>query len=173
MKVKELPFSIYTAFRLRSLSQADLHNTSAPKIPVIVSLTTIEARLPVVDLVIRSLLSQSVSPKKILLWVHESLMNSLPTKLTELQGKHFEIRSTHLHSSHKKLIHSMKLFPDKTIVTCDDDLMYRPNWLNLLYNESLSYPLYIIANQTRTITTGRSWQLPSLRAMAREPSNKE
>ncbi len=152
MKVKELPLSIYTALRLRSLSQAKLHNTATPKIPVIVSLTTIEARLAMVDLVIRSLLCQTVSPKKILLWVHESLMNSLPTKLTELQGKHFEIRSTHLHSSHKKLIHSIKLFPGKAIVTCDDDLMYRPNWLNLIYNESLSYPQHIIANQTRTIT---------------------
>jgi len=151
MKVKELPLSIYTAFRLRSLSPADLNNTVAPKIPVIVSLTTIEARLNVVDLVIRSLLRQTVSPKKILLWVHESLMNSLPAKLAELQGIYFEIRSTPLHSSHKKLIHSIKLFPNNPIITCDDDLMYRPNWLNLLYKESLCLPQCIIANQTRTI----------------------
>ncbi len=151
MKVKELPLSIYTAFRLRRLSLDRLLVRPEKKIPVIVSLTTIEARLSVVDLVIRSLMNQSVLPKKIILWVHESIKDSLPSKLSELQGELFEIRTTHLHSSHKKLIHTINTYPDTTVITCDDDLMYRPNWLNLLYKESQSYVDTIIANQTRTI----------------------
>lgn len=151
MKVKELPLSIYTAFRLRRLSLDRLPETTAEMIPVIVSLTTIEARLGVVDLVIRSLMNQSVLPKKIILWVHESLKDSLPSKLSKLQGELFEIRTTHLHSSHKKLIHTMGSFPETTVVTCDDDLMYRHNWLNLLYKESQGFVGVIIANQTRTI----------------------
>lgn len=151
MKVKELPLSMYTAFRLRSLSLDRLLGPSEKKIPVIVSLTTIETRLGVVDLVIRSLLNQSVLPKKIILWVHESLKDSLPFKLSKLQGTLFEIRTTHLHSSHKKLIHTMSAYPDTIVITCDDDLMYRPNWLNLLYQESQNDAGTIISNQTRTI----------------------
>jgi len=151
MKVKELPLSMYTAFRLRRLSLDRLPDTTAEKIPVIVSLTTIEARLGVVDLVIRSLMNQSVLPKKIILWVHESLKDSLPAKLSELQGDLFEIRTTHLHSSHKKLIHTINSYPDTNVITCDDDLMYRPNWLNLLYKESQGFVGIIIGNQTRTI----------------------
>jgi len=151
MKVKELPLSIYTAFRLRRLPLDRLHDSAAKKIPVIVSLTTIEARIGVVDLVIRSLMNQSVLPQKIILWIHESLKDSLPNKLSELQNTLFEIRTTHLHSSHKKLIHTISSYPDISVVTCDDDLMYRPNWLNLLYKESQSNVGTIIANQTRTI----------------------
>ena len=119
---------------------------------MIVSLTTIEARLGNVDLVIRSLMNQSVQPKKIILWVHESLKKTIPSKLFELQNALFEIRTTHLHSSHKKLIHTMSSYPDTTVITCDDDLMYRPNWLYLLYKESQTHAGTIIANQTRTIT---------------------
>ncbi len=151
MKVKELPLSIYTAFRLRRMSLDRIPDTSEKKIPVIISLTTIEARIGVVDLVIRSLMKQSVQPKKIILWIHESLKDSLPAKLSELQNALFEIRTTHLHSSHKKLIHTMQSYPDTAVVTCDDDLMYRPNWLNLLYKESQNHAGSIIANQTRTI----------------------
>ena len=152
MKVKELPLSIYTAFRLRRMSLDRLLDTPQKKIPVIISLTTIESRIEIVDLVIRSLMNQSVQPKKIILWVHESLKKTIPSKLSELQSTLFEIRTTHLHSSHKKLIHTMRSYPDTTVVTCDDDLMYRPNWLNLLYNESQKHAGTIIANQTRTIT---------------------
>ncbi|NER10750.1 hypothetical protein SAMN06265375_102270 [Muriicola jejuensis] len=149
MKLKEIPASLYHTFRLRLLPAH--RQGDKPVIPVVVSLTTIEPRLGVVDLVIRSLLSQEVSPKKILLWIHESLLPFLPPRLTKLQNEVFEIRTTHLHCSHKKLIHTLKAFPSDPIITCDDDLMYRPEWLQRLYEESERYPGTIIANQTRTI----------------------
>lgn len=151
MKLKELPLSIYKARRLRNLSLNTLLRPRAEKIPLIVSLTTIAPRLESVDLVIRSLLNQSYSPNKILLWVHESLLKDIPAKLHELQADVFEIRTTPLHVSHKKLIHTIKAFPDTPIVTCDDDLMYRSDFLERLYKESQQCKNTIIANQTRTI----------------------
>jgi hypothetical protein len=153
MKVKEIPASLYQSLKLR-------HGPSRPpadqaEIPVIVSLTTIEPRLPTVDLVIRSIKIQGAFPERILLWVHESLVPLLPSKLTELQDEVFEIRPTHLHCSHKKLIHTLSAYPEKKIITCDDDLMYRAQWLARLHEESLRFPGNIIANQTRTIKTDK------------------
>ncbi len=153
MKLKEIPESLYYSLRLRLGKQPHSGSATKPVIPVVVSLTTIEPRLPVVDLVIRSLLAQSVTPKKILLWIHESLLPLLPSRLEELQNEVFEIRSTHLHCSHKKLIHSLNAYPSDRIITCDDDLMYRPQWLIRLFEESERYPGSIIANQTRRIRT--------------------
>jgi hypothetical protein len=153
MKLKELPLSLYYSLRLRHGKGSDPDPGSKPVVPVIISLTTIEPRLQIADLVIRSLKAQSVSPKKILLWVHESLEHSIPSKLFGLQDAVFEIRTTHLHCSHKKLIHTITAYPDEKIITCDDDLMYRPDWLSLLNEESLRFPHAIIANQTRTIKT--------------------
>lgn len=153
MKVKEFPASLYQSLRLRYGIRFGQGSDSKPQVPVIVSLTTIESRLEVVDLVIRSLLSQSVAPRKILLWIHESLLENLPSKLTSLQNEIFEIRTTPLHCSHKKLIHSLEAFPSERIITCDDDLMYRPQWLRRLYEESERYPQAVIGNQTRTIRT--------------------
>ncbi|QBA64645.1 hypothetical protein [Muriicola soli] len=153
MKLKELPESLYYAFKLRYRSTPGKQASSKAEVPVVISLTTIESRLGVVDLVIRSLLAQSVSPKKILLWIPESLQKALPEKLTDLCGEIFEIHTTHLHCSHKKLVHTLSAFPKIPIISCDDDLMYRPQWLALLYQESQRFPQSIIANQTRTIIT--------------------
>ncbi|MEY8021225.1 zinc-binding alcohol dehydrogenase [Muriicola sp. SD30] len=155
MKVKELPVSIYYSLKLRYGTNGAGQKRSKTVIPVLISLTTIESRLGVVDLVIRSLLSQSVSPVKILLWIPDSLEKELPPRLTELCGDIFEIRTTHLHCSHKKLIHTLSAFPEYPVITCDDDLMYRPQWLSLLYEESQRFPGAIIANQTRTIKMDR------------------
>jgi hypothetical protein len=156
MKVKEIPISFYNSIKLRRLPLTTALVDSKGQIPVIVSLTTIEPRLGVVDLVIRSILNQSVLPQKLLLWVHHSLKEKLPAKLTALQSEIFEIRTTPLHSSHKKLIHTIKAFPSTTIITCDDDLMYRPDWLYLLQQEALLFPGTIIANQTRKISRSES-----------------
>ena len=153
MKVKELPVSLYYSLKLRYGGVRSSRGRSKPEVPVVISLTTIEPRLNIVDLVIRSLLAQDTRPKKILLWIHESLRTKLPKKLTVLQNDIFEIRYTHLHCSHKKLVHTLSAFPDERIISCDDDLMYRPHWLSLLYEESLKFPKAIIANQIRTITT--------------------
>ncbi len=163
MKVKEIPLSLFRSLWLRSLSPSQLLAEGKKEVPVVISLTTIDSRLNAVDLVIRSLMEQTVRPKKILLWINEASLPHIPKKLAYLQGALFEIRTTPLFSSHKKLIHSMALYPDSPVITCDDDLMYRNDWLTLLYNESSKHPNTIIANQTRTITKDPSGAFLSYR----------
>jgi hypothetical protein len=151
MKLKEIPISIYNSAKLLALSSKSMITKPKKEIPVIISLTSIPSRLGTLHLTIRSLLNQNVRPKKIILWLHHSLKNDLPTKLASLENGLFEILYSDLTCSHRKLIHSLELFPNDIIVTCDDDMMYRPNWLQLLYQEHRLHPEKIIANQTRYI----------------------
>lgn len=151
MKLKELPVSWWTARKLMRLTADNLKNTRTPRLPVIVSLTSIPSRLAIIHLTIRSLLAQSYPAEKIILWLNDSLRDQLPQSLYELVGEDFEIRYVNLTCSHRKLIHSLELYPEKIIVTCDDDLMYDPSWLQRLYQSHTAYPKDIIAHECRLI----------------------
>lgn len=152
MKLKELPLSWWTARKLTRLTKDDLRNANAPRLPLIISLTSIPSRLGIIHLTIRSLLIQSYTAEKIILWLHESLRDQLPRSLSDLEGDEFEIRYVNLTCSHRKLIHSLELHPEKIIVTCDDDLMYDATWLQRLYQSHSRYPKDIIAHECRLIT---------------------
>lgn len=151
MKVfKELPNSIYYSCYLRLKTQKQLIKRKK-SVPLIISLTSIPSRLNTLDLVIKSLFNQTIIPEKIILWLHISLEDKLPNKLTKLQSNLFEIKYSNLTCSHRKLIHSLKENPNKTIVTCDDDQIYRDNWLKLLYDDHLIDNKAIIAHTTTQI----------------------
>ncbi|WP_339651656.1 zinc-binding alcohol dehydrogenase [uncultured Maribacter sp.] len=161
MKLKEIPVSIYTSIILSSLSVKSIVSKTKDEIPVIVSLTSIPERLQTLHLTIRSILNQDARPKKIILWLHKSLKNEIPSKLRILECDLFQIMYSDLTSSHRKLIHSLKLFPEEIIITCDDDMMYRSNWLRLLYYEHQLHPNDIIGNQTRYIRYTKEGELQS------------
>ncbi len=151
MKLKELPGSLWTAWKLKRMALKDLNPPEKPEIPVIISLTSIPSRLGTLYLVIRSLLSQSYRAEKILLWLHKDLQSKIPTSLSLLVGDTFEIHYVDMTCSHRKLVHSLELYPGKIIVTCDDDLMYEATWLERLYQDHLRYPERIIAHECREI----------------------
>lgn len=153
MKLKEYIPSLMTTLKLRSIPLEKLKSTNTQTLPVIVTLTSIPSRLNIIDITIRSILNQPQKPSKILLWLHQDLKNKIPKKLSDLVGDIFEIRyQQDLTCSHRKLIYSLKEFPDSILITCDDDLIYRPEWLTSLYNDHLQYPSSIIANECRKLT---------------------
>lgn len=151
MKLKELPLSWWTARKLMHLTKDDLRNDKVSRLPLIISLTSIPSRLGIIHLTIRSLLVQSFAAEKIILWLHESLRDQLPSALRDLESETFEIRYVNLTCSHRKLIHSLELYPEKIIVTCDDDLMYESSWLQRLHQSHIQYPKDIIAHECRLI----------------------
>jgi hypothetical protein len=171
MKVlKELPLSIGMSLQLLSIPVKRLKAVRGDEVPVIISLTSIPSRLKMLHLVIRNLMVQSVSAKKIILWLETAMEGQVPSTLTRLTGDRFEIRfSDQCSSSHSKLIHTLEAFPDEIIVTCDDDFLYRKDWLSLLYSEYLKNPNCIIAHNTRHINHGeqgnplpyRAWKYPA------------
>ncbi|PWL38285.1 zinc-binding alcohol dehydrogenase [Flagellimonas aquimarina] len=151
MKVKEIPVSLFHHIKLSNRSKEKLIE-GKNQIPVIVSLASIPSRLHIVDLTIKSILNQDVLPKQIILWLHEDLKNNIPKKLLNLTGSIFSIKFSSYTSSHRKLVETLNIFPNMVIVTCDDDMMYRKNWLSKLYQFHQKNPTEIIGNQTRCIT---------------------
>lgn len=151
MKFKEYIPSFLQSLKLR-FNRPYNQDGSLPTVPIVVSLTSIPSRLGTIHLTIRSLLAQSVVPKKIILWLHEDLKNKLPKTLSGLQSDCFEINYVILTCSHRKLIHSIKKYPDSIIVTSDDDLMYEETWLERLYATHEKYPEDIIAHECRLLT---------------------
>ncbi|ADU65042.1 hypothetical protein Selin_0286 [Desulfurispirillum indicum S5] len=152
MKLKEYWPSFCAAWRLKRLPLEELMRFADQPLPIIVTLTSIPSRLNTLHLTLRSLLAQSMKPQKIVLWLHHDLEPQLPLSLSELQGEIFEIRYVDLTCSHRKLIYSLRIFPDQVLVTCDDDLLYHNTWLERLYNDHLRYPDAVIAHECRRIT---------------------
>lgn len=150
MKLKEYPVSFFETIRLSCIPLEKLQEKKNT-VPVVVSLTTIASRLNKVHITLRSVMSQSVKPKKIVLWINENDQNKIPNSLQKLSGDLLEIRTTPHTSSHKKLIPSLLAFPDDIIVTCDDDLIYEKDWLKKLYETHLKYPSDIIGHKARRI----------------------
>lgn len=159
MKLKEYWPSWRNAQRLKGIDVQPLRLNQPHALPVVVSLTSIPSRLATLHITIRSLLAQTQPAQKIVLWLHHDLAHELPESLSSLQGEVFEIRYVDLTCSHRKLIHSLEAFPGQVIVTCDDDLMYAPQWLEQLYAEHLKQPRCIVANVCRQITRNPAGQL--------------
>lgn len=151
--VKELLPYLYHKGRL-SIPSSEKLNTPYPaiQIPVVVSLTTIISRIETVHLAIRSVLVQQNTPEKVVLWLHEDLKNKVPQHLLNLQGDIFQIQYSTYDCPHLKLIESLKKFPQKIIITIDDDQIYPKEFLKLLYQEHLQHPEAIISNISRKIT---------------------
>jgi len=152
MKLKEYPVSIAQSIKLW-LTPAQLLGKTATRadLPLIVSLTSIPSRLGILHLTIRSLLRQRLQPEKIILWLNHELANQIPKWLANLQGDRFEIRFSDQHCAHRKLVHSLNAFPQHTIVTCDDDLIYPADWLERLISEHKKHPTDIIGHECRHI----------------------
>lgn len=118
---------------------------------LIVSITSFPARINTLSDVIITLLLQRMRANRVILWLAGSQFpngeNDLPDDLLKLKIKGLEIRWCDDYRSYKKLIPALREFPDAIIVTADDDLFYRSNWLKLLYETHKKYPELICAHR--------------------------
>ena len=130
---------------------------------VILSFTSFPARIKEVWQVVESLKNQSVLPEKIILWLSKDQFptrGSIPESLWKEEDHLFEIRLVDGDiRSHKKYYYVMQEYPDKTFVTCDDDVYYHPDTLKNLVETSRLFPGCIIANTTRVITCDSSGEI--------------
>lgn len=97
---------------------------------LIISLTSYPPRFPTLDFTLRSLLRQTVSPDRIIVWIANDDIAQLPSEVRDLEG--IEIRSVPDLRSYKKLVFCLDEYPNSFIVTCDDDNFYPPQWLEQL-----------------------------------------
>lgn len=168
MKKKQIIYSRMQAARLRKLELADLHRPRSTDADVLVSLTSIPSRFESLDLVVRSVLSQSVAPRRMVLWLNARLQDAVPDSVLALCGGKFEIRWTEQDSCHCKLAPSLAAFGDQVIVTCDDDLMLRRGWLSSLLDSHTRFPSEIIAHIARALTLDTDHQVTAYEAWPKQ-----
>ncbi len=119
---------------------------------LIVSLTSYPPRFPALHLTLRSLLTQSVQPDRLLLWIAHGDVAELPADIRALEAFGLEIRSCEDLRSYKKLIPALEAYPDAFVVTADDDLYYPPRWLeNLVRGADLSRPVIVCRRAHRLV----------------------
>lgn len=115
---------------------------------IVVSLTTHGRRIHDVYLAIESIMQGSVLPNRIVLWLSEAEKDyQLPKTLVNQEKRGLEIRYTQDIGPYTKLIPSLLAFPDASIVTIDDDIIYPYDTLEMLLNAHMKYPNLICANQ--------------------------
>jgi len=135
-------------------------NARPAEVDVVISLTSIPSRLSSLHLTIKSLLNQSISFEKVVLWLHKDIKNNLPPALQKLQGQRFEIHYSETTEPHRKLVETLKLHPDRVIVTCDDDMMYPQDWLSGLLESWRHTPEEIVGHRCRKIRVENEEMLP-------------
>ena len=118
---------------------------------IIVSLTSYPARINTVHLAIESILNQSVKADNVILWLAEEQFpnkeKDLPQQLLNLIPQGLTIGWCENIKSYKKLIPTLRQYPDALIVTADDDNIYNKKWLEKLYKSYLKYPHDIHAHR--------------------------
>ncbi|MBP5476346.1 MAG: hypothetical protein J6Y00_01480 [Paludibacteraceae bacterium] len=116
---------------------------------VIVSLTSYGRRVKrgVVCYSVYSILRQTLQPKRIILWLSETEWNdtNLPESVAALCDKGVEIRYCEDWNSYKKLLPTLQLCPDDTVITTDDDLIYPKELISELSRAHSLYPQAIVA----------------------------
>jgi hypothetical protein len=100
--------------------------------PLIVTLTSYPARYPTLGLTLRSLLDQTITPDRIILWIAHHHMSSLPKDIFSLTRYGLEIRECEDLGSYKKLIPAIKEYGDCYLLTADDDVYYDHYWVSKL-----------------------------------------
>jgi glycosyltransferase involved in cell wall biosynthesis len=109
---------------------------------LIVSLTSYPQRMKTIHFTLHTLLNQSIKPDKIVLWLAKEQFSrgekDVPRKVRRLKKYGLSIEWCNDIRSYKKLIPSLKAYPNDIIVTADDDIYYPNNWLQLLYNSYLN-----------------------------------
>lgn len=128
-------------FRIKPSKLADDNN-------IVVSLTSYGRRVKAcVPYTIYWIFKQKVKPSRIVLWLDEDNWNAenVPLRLKFLSRFGLEVRTCKDLRSYKKLVYTLQCYPDNSIVTLDDDLLYYRDLLSRLLDKAKDNPRSIVA----------------------------
>jgi len=114
---------------------------------IVVSLTSYPPRFATLHLTLKSLLSQSCLPERVVLWIAHGDMAQLPPAVTALQDAGLEIRACEDWKSYKKMLPLLQESLDYTVVTADDDVYYWRDWLRELADARVPGKLEVICHR--------------------------
>lgn len=129
---------------------------------VIVSLTSYGNRVKGSAVyTVYSLLRQRVRPERVVLWLDEKEFNSqnLPDDLRFLCDYGLEVRFGKDIGPYTKIIHSLSAFPNKHIITADDDLFYTKNFVEEFVDAHRKHPQAIITGYAKMPMTNGKRQI--------------
>ena len=110
---------------------------------IIVSLTSFPARINIVVKTIKTLLTQTLKPDAVILWLApEQFPNGekdLPQELLDLKQYGLTIDWYKDIRSYKKIIPTLKKYPNAVVITTDDDIYYAPDTVESLYKSYLEH----------------------------------
>lgn len=132
--------------------------------PLLVSLTSYSPRFDRLDVVLKSILFQTVLVDKVILWISFEDSSKIPQKVMDLCSQGLEIMFTDNLRSFKKLVPAVCMFPDYYIITADDDVIYSENWVKEFcdsFNESEK--LTIISQRVHKVEKDENGFLPYLK----------
>lgn len=143
-------------FNLAPLNEYGLYRGEPRECPIIVSLTSFPQRINIVTKTIHTLLSQTLKPDKVILWLADEQFsnkeNSLPKELLDLKNNGLSIEWYKDIRSYKKILPSLKAYPDAIIITTDDDIYYANDTVETLYNSYKEFPNAIHAHRCDWLT---------------------
>ncbi|MFJ5444681.1 hypothetical protein ACIKP9_00410 [Methylobacillus methanolivorans] len=142
--------NIHSIFALCALNFRNYSDNVLSNDPnIIVSLTSFHKRFDQLHLTIRSILTQKFSaPYSVHLILSKAdidIAGGVPKEIMALEkyGLKIIVVNEDLRS-YKKLHYTLKDYPEKIIVTADDDVLYPKNWLTGLYEKWRKYPSCVV-----------------------------
>ena len=143
-------------FQMHYLEQFGGLNKTEREERLIVSLTSFPARIQYVSFVIERMLLQSYKADEIILWLSSDQFaqkeEQLPKRLLRLKEYGVQIEWVEKDTrAYKKIIPSLKKYPDDLIVILDDDLIYSFDHLEKLVQAHQQFPKAIIASRCHEI----------------------
>lgn len=121
------------------------HNNSHKRVcDTVVSMTTFPERINYIWLVIESLLRQTISPIRIVLYLSKkqfSSEDSIPDSVKRYTDFILDIKMVDDDiRSHKKYWYALRDYPNKDIITVDDDIVYSSDTIATLYKAHQQNP---------------------------------
>lgn len=120
---------------------------------LIVSITSYPARIHYVHRVLSTIIAQTMKPDDIILYLAQEQFSGkekdLPLELLEIirSGK-VKLRWVDDLKAHKKYYFAFREYPDDLVITIDDDVLYAPDMIELLYHSYLRHPNAVSALRT-------------------------
>lgn len=123
----------YRIRQKRAIKEVQLRSVEATAhtldTPLIVSLTSYPPRYAHLKLTLLGLLKQTIRPDRTILWLAHDDIAALPDEIRELEAQGLEIKTCEDMRSYKKILPILSEAPEATIVTADDDVYYKEDWL--------------------------------------------
>lgn len=125
---------------------------------VVVSLTSFGRRIYDVSIAIESIMQGTVKPNRIVLWLAEEEFKGkrLPVALEKQQKRGLQVEFCENIRSYKKLIPSLKMFPEACIVTIDDDVVYEYDFLERMLEAHRSHPTAACGTRVHKVVIGQN-----------------